>query len=121
MKRIGFIGVVGLLWGCTEKNPLYCDRDGDCQSGSCDRKVHTCSVTLGDGGPDGPLTHCLGDPECPAAEPHCVEGICRQCATAMDCGGGLCLSDHSCGPCAQDNDCNFAGGVCVRGICPPAD
>src|SRR5262249_6791633 len=123
MKRLGAIGLVVLLFGCTEKNPLYCDHDGDCQSGSCDKVQHTCAILGGDGGTDGtPPMHCMTDQDCTTPQlSHCMDGICRECVTSPDCTGGqICKPDHSCGPCSTDGQCNFAGNACVDGMCPPA-
>lgn len=121
MKRFG-VGLAVLLVGCTEKNPLYCDHDGDCQSGSCDKLIHTCAVVVGDGGTDGaPPMHCMIDMNCPTTQPHCMDGICRECVTSSDCTGGkICEADHSCGACTGDMQCSFAGGACEDGMCPPA-
>src|SRR5215813_7136868 len=120
MRRLCAIAVVALLVRCTEKNPLYCDHDGDCSSGSCDKVQHTCAIVTGDGGTDGtPPMHCMNDQNCTPAAPHCMDGVCRECVTSMDCTGGrICQADHSCGPCMTDTQCNFAGGVCVGGMCP---
>jgi hypothetical protein len=50
-----------------------------------------------------------------------MDGICRECLTSMDCTGGrICQQDHSCGPCTMDTQCDFAGAVCVGGMCPPS-
>ena len=120
MKSLALAGVLALI-ACTEKNPLYCDHDGDCTSGTCDKAQHVCAVTGGDGGTDGlPPMHCMTDQNCMPAAPHCIDGICRECTTSTDCGNGLvCLPDHSCGACSHDSDCAFAGGACTAGICPP--
>ena len=122
MKRLGAIGLAVLLVGCTEKNPLYCDHDGDCQSGSCDKQIHTCDLVVGDGGTDGPPPmHCTIDMNCPTTQPHCMDGICRECVTSSDCTGGkVCEMDHTCGPCTSDMQCSFAGAACEDGMCPPA-
>jgi hypothetical protein len=120
MRSFALAGVLALI-ACTEKNPLYCDHDGDCTSGACDKTQHLCGLTSGDGGTDGlPPMHCMIDENCMSTAPHCIDGICRQCAVSTDCGNGMvCQPDHSCGPCAQDADCAFAGGACTAGICPP--
>src|SRR5215510_2253582 len=123
--RLGGLGAIGLavlLAGCTEKNPLYCDHDGDCQSGNCDKAQHTCLIVVGDGGIDGPPPmHCMTDQNCTPAQPHCMDGICRECLASSDCSGGrICQSDHSCGACTMDSDCDFAAGACQGGICPAA-
>jgi len=123
--RLGGLGAVGLavlLVGCTEKNPLYCEHDGDCQSGSCDKMIHTCAIVTSDGGVDGPPPmHCMSDMNCPTTQPHCMDGICRECVTSADCTGGkVCGADHACGACTSDSQCSFAGGACEDGMCPPA-
>src|SRR5215471_15999059 len=100
MKSRALVGVFALV-ACTEKNPLYCDHDGDCTvSGVCDKTQHTC-VALGDAGTDGAPMHCGGDPDCMTPTPHCVDGICRQCGSSTDCTNGqICLPTHACGACS---------------------
>lgn len=95
--------------------------------GSCDDPCpngRLCDTVLG-------CVECRADSDCPAVEPFCVFGSCRECADSGDCGTGKACwpKDHTCQPaCTGNSDCpndepicDQATGACVMECAKDSD
>jgi hypothetical protein len=118
---------LGGLWvACIERNPAYCEAPSDCPSGQCDLAANRClTLSGGDGGTDGPpLQHCADNRDCTESDrPICHAGLCVGCLTTADCSGGRVCNGTTnlCEPCTSDAQCQPLAGLCVDGVCPPAE
>ncbi len=126
------LGLEEVPWPCDESLP--CAEGYDCLDGYCARVVEVPDVVAGDllsepdavdpdCEPDCEGRECGPDPECgvscgtcPAAAPHCVEGLC-QVECEPDCAGRVCGSDGCGGECPPGCDagyeCAEESGICV--------
>jgi hypothetical protein len=85
------------------------DEDADC-SETCDEGADACTGNDPQGSPcpqgqctgDGACAECLGDNDCPVAEPHCLRTICVECIDDGDCPSPTCTR----GFCGQANRCD---------------
>ncbi len=116
--------LVGLVVGCTKRNPEYCEADLPCPDGRfCDLSRNKCIDDPGDGGVP---PACFDAGNCPAGTPICNEGICVECRSEDDCSDPLepiCeLPAGACRMCLGETECSFspdtphcaADGRCVE-------
>ena len=119
MPRIALL--VALVWAaaaCKERNPEYCDTQGDCPAGATCRLVadggltHICILPdgpPGDGGPADAGIPCSDAGTCPSDVPICrPDNLCRMCAPgSAECPAErpICDGTGRCGVCGQSSQC----------------
>src|SRR5262249_31321866 len=115
---------------CTERNPLYCDRNQDCASAFCDVATNTCSNAPDSGAdarsPDAAVDAAAGssvDAATPDAAAHVCSSTCPTCAqqNRACCGTGCCGFGEWCDTsgqvpvcrCGSSQGCGFNTYCCA--------